>query len=1024
MRKSILYLLVSLIAINLAYALFTTNLVKPQITNTFNETLNNNTLIANLTSFSDGSNNPLNVQTSDSKTFIWTPISPIDNGYYYFQSNAVDIVGNNQTYSDIIFVNATVFSIKWDSPKVGVFQSNGGTASWKSNLQATCRYSYSPNPQQGWITLSSTNNFTHSQVFTSLLPGAPRPLFLNCTDSRGLTKVTQLNIGWDDTAPIITNAEAVPPTVSAPLQSELRITANEPVSCTTDGQPFDNNDETIFQDYKTNPTKIMTYPEQAQTYNHNIICKNRAQLSTSTSIQVQVDPNAGLLISVESPPQYTPNTTVKFKITTNQLANCQYGEPVPIINMSSGQIKNNTHTATSSTLAVGPHSFAFACVSESETKTLQYDFVIDNTAPTGLSANISAICKSDELGVQFNAKDNESGIDFYNYTLSSNQTLVNWTMTTSSNLTISSVNLSQGKQYKIEFKATNKAGLSSVSAQATQSFNPNQTACLEKDPPTIIIKENRTQYGIETTINCTDISGCQPTFLVGLGATAASCNATTTLNFPYKKTVAQTSYLCWDIADKIGNHARDSKLISVEFVPTTCGNGGKDGNESDVDCGGNCPSCDVGGLCGISQDCLSNYCVQGICKASSCSDGEKNGFESDIDCGGNCKKCDNNQSCNTKTDCSSNYCLSGTCTPSSCSDSVWNGDESDVDCGGSCDKCLDGKSCTSDIDCTSGTCEEKSCVTLTEDQKWERWAKEHSIYSSDRQGDADKDGLSNFDEFKNKTDPNVADTDGDGYSDNYEVKAGTDPTNATSFPSIKLFNTLLIALGVAALIVWALLIYVFKKDKNTSKYFGIVGAAGALLGILGHVLVTLDIYVPTFISVILLVITLGSFGYVVYRIYPSIARPVKRPAGAPLVSGIPTIVSSPVEAPKPRPTTAEDIKARKTMEEMLKKQRDAREEERKKLFGLFGAVPEKPAAKPEEKPIIKAVAEKISAIPDEFDKLSKIVQSKEEFGKLGKLIENKTDSFSRLEKFGASAKGRIEELAAKAKGKTKKGKKR
>ena len=48
--------------------------------------------------------------------------------------------------------------------------------------------------------------------------------------------------------------------------------------------------------------------------------------------------------------------------------------------------------------------------------------------------------------------------------------------------------------------------------------------------------------------------------------------------------------------------------------------------------------------------------------------------------------------------------------------------------------------------------------------------------SSDALDDPDQDGLNNFGEYSNGTDPDIKDTDSDGINDNDEVEAGTDPT--------------------------------------------------------------------------------------------------------------------------------------------------------------------------------------------------------------------------------------------------------
>lgn len=95
-----------------------------------------------------------------------------------------------------------------------------------------------------------------------------------------------------------------------------------------------------------------------------------------------------------------------------------------------------------------------------------------------------------------------------------------------------------------------------------------------------------------------------------------------------------------------------------------------------------------------------------------CSDSTKNGNETDVDCGGpTCPKCAANQGCFTDSDCISSVCgAGGICAPGTCMDGVKNGTESDVDCGGSdCLPCAEGYVCTSDADCQSNMCKAGTC---------------------------------------------------------------------------------------------------------------------------------------------------------------------------------------------------------------------------------------------------------------------------------------------------------------------------
>lgn len=49
-------------------------------------------------------------------------------------------------------------------------------------------------------------------------------------------------------------------------------------------------------------------------------------------------------------------------------------------------------------------------------------------------------------------------------------------------------------------------------------------------------------------------------------------------------------------------------------ITPTCTDGTKNGNETDIDCGGSCPQCATGKNCVIgTSDCLSNNCVNSVC---------------------------------------------------------------------------------------------------------------------------------------------------------------------------------------------------------------------------------------------------------------------------------------------------------------------------------------------------------------------------------------------------------------------------
>ena len=142
----------------------------------------------------------------------------------------------------------------------------------------------------------------------------------------------------------------------------------------------------------------------------------------------------------------------------------------------------------------------------------------------------------------------------------------------------------------------------------------------------------------------------------------------------------------------------------------------KNGLETDIDCGGPiCLNrCNVGQTCKTPSDCTSNVCVSNVCIVPACSDGVQNGLETDLNCGGPiCPPCAQSQKCVVNTDCQSKICANGFCTGSNCSDTVLNGLETDIDCGGTCLGCDIGKKCVVGTDCKSAVCGATFCQPPT-----------------------------------------------------------------------------------------------------------------------------------------------------------------------------------------------------------------------------------------------------------------------------------------------------------------------
>ena len=180
----------------------------------------------------------------------------------------------------------------------------------------------------------------------------------------------------------------------------------------------------------------------------------------------------------------------------------------------------------------------------------------------------------------------------------------------------------------------------------------------------------------------------------------------------------------------------------------------KNGNESDIDCGGGsgAPLCANGKNCVSNCDCASGTCQNFFCLAASCTDGVRNGKETDVDCGGpDCPPCHDGQKCSipgtavgdlpnptlialglkpipagAQSDCSpymgcwastgsppgtQAYCRQpNTCTNTHFESSLG---ETATDCGGPCKACASGLTCKVNRDCSSNLCLNGTCAPNT-----------------------------------------------------------------------------------------------------------------------------------------------------------------------------------------------------------------------------------------------------------------------------------------------------------------------
>ena len=73
--------------------------------------------------------------------------------------------------------------------------------------------------------------------------------------------------------------------------------------------------------------------------------------------------------------------------------------------------------------------------------------------------------------------------------------------------------------------------------------------------------------------------------------------------------------------------------------------------------------CPLGRVCLKDGDCATGRCFGTRCTLPTCTNGMKDGQESDVDCGGLCATCGTGRGCRVTTDCTSRMCTNDVCQP-------------------------------------------------------------------------------------------------------------------------------------------------------------------------------------------------------------------------------------------------------------------------------------------------------------------------------------------------------------------------
>lgn len=166
-------------------------------------------------------------------------------------------------------------------------------------------------------------------------------------------------------------------------------------------------------------------------------------------------------------------------------------------------------------------------------------------------------------------------------------------------------------------------------------------------------------------------SGCYRSYCDGTchfepfpAGSACAMHKCTAESVPCAMGVCTAEFACVECVEN--SHCSAGHTCEPDNVCSRCDDGVKNGDETDIDCGGSCPLCP--GTCNIDADCPGGYCWNGAC--ARCDDGIQNGDETGVDCSrlfdGHCGRCAGVNCGGLNALCASNVCEGAVCCSTPC----------------------------------------------------------------------------------------------------------------------------------------------------------------------------------------------------------------------------------------------------------------------------------------------------------------------------------------------------------------------
>ncbi|PIN80829.1 hypothetical protein COV11_03250 [Candidatus Woesearchaeota archaeon CG10_big_fil_rev_8_21_14_0_10_30_7] len=673
---------------------------------------------------------------------------------------AEDYAGNQITGQVKFFTVSKGGKISVINPSWGVAPNENFDLTILTNIPSQCGYLFDlpsiPVIDQQTLDASipflTTDKHEHKSLFTQIKTGdlTEHTIDLICKGSKDFFH-ERINVRVDLSKPEIKNAFARPKIVQETItstsnkyQTMFVVELDEEGFCKYDPFRSDFNTMTgLFKGFDEEPKKILETEINVTLigdHEFNIGCKNKAELlSAKELIKFKVDPTAKYYVESLTNKVFN-ELKAKLRIYSSKKALCYYGEKLgeETTQFSQGSI-THYHNAevTLPATSIGELNYFVKCQTPTgETASTTINFFIDPTPPT-----ITLDASTDYVISNISWKNDSVKIKLGGDDVESG---------------ISHFN------YMVQDNATKEVLIDWNITRSNESFYVSTKKIMRDGTKYVVLAKSVNKAGLESEI----------------------------------------------VQSKI-------ILVNSTLTPGPCFNKEKDIDELDVDCGSVCSKkCSVNQNCNENNDCSSLICISKKCGAPSCTDQVLSpGFETSIGCGGQCPKCSIGKTCDASTDCVSGNCNNGVCREEDLCDNdkldIETG-ETGIDCGGNCDTCI----LDEDEDGIPDNEENKGCENTlkgeqpfkrspyngcSEDQAYALWSKQIPQSARSKSIDADNDGLTNLEEFREGTNPINLDTDGDGWNDGVEVDKGTDPNDASDHPTSIVWTLLKILIILAAL---------------------------------------------------------------------------------------------------------------------------------------------------------------------------------------------------------------------------------